>query len=79
MNSSAPFPFTSRFQNGPRRKGFAPPRKNRAPLTAPGRSEDSTVRRERGPMQEVSDASACCKNVLLKRILVIPARSAGGN
>jgi hypothetical protein len=27
------------LQNGPRRQGFASPRKNRAPLTAPGRSE----------------------------------------
>jgi len=26
-------------QNAPRRQGFAPPRPNRAPLTAPGRSE----------------------------------------
>jgi hypothetical protein len=44
----APFPFTSTFQNGPRRQGFAPPRSNRAPLTAPGRSEKSPQRRERG-------------------------------
>jgi hypothetical protein len=48
----APFPFLPRFQNGPRRPGcapenlfnngkdFPPPRTNRAPLTAPGRSED---------------------------------------
>src|SRR5213076_1468806 len=46
------FPFTSMFQNGPRRqasapqtlfkpgKDFPPPRKNRAPLPAPGRSEN---------------------------------------
>lgn len=32
----APFPFSSIFQNGPRRQGFAPPRKTGAPLTAPG-------------------------------------------
>jgi len=38
----APFPFISIFQNGPRRQGFAPPRKTRAPLTAPGRSEQRT-------------------------------------
>jgi hypothetical protein len=49
----APFPFCSTFQNGPRRPGsaqenlfksgkhFPPPRKHRAPWTAPGRSEDS--------------------------------------
>jgi len=59
----APFPFTTMFQNGPRRQGCAdenllkiakdshPPRTNRAPLTAPGRSEDLLMRRERGPMQ----------------------------
>jgi hypothetical protein len=38
----APFPFTSIFQNGPRRQGFAPPRKTSAPLTAPGRAEQRT-------------------------------------
>jgi hypothetical protein len=59
----APFPFTVRFQNGPRRPGyapqnlfktakdFAPPRKDRAPWTAAGRSQDLSMRRERGPMQ----------------------------
>ena len=47
----APFPSGSTFRNGPRRQGFAPPRKTRAPLTAPGRSEQLTYRRERGPMQ----------------------------
>ena len=48
----AAFPFRSMFQNGPRRQGcapenlfktrtdFPPPRRMRAPLTAPGRSED---------------------------------------
>jgi hypothetical protein len=56
----APFPFVLMFQNGPRRPGFAeenlfnpkkdfpPPRPNRAPWTAAGRSEDLLVRRERG-------------------------------
>jgi hypothetical protein len=38
----APFPFISIFQNGPRRQGFASPRKTGAPLTAPGRSEQPT-------------------------------------
>jgi hypothetical protein len=59
----APFPFTPMFQNGPRRQGcapenlfktgkdFPPPRTNRAPLTAAGRSEDLAMRRERGLMQ----------------------------
>ena len=61
--AEAPFPFTSMFQNGPRRQGsapqnlfkpgkdFPPPRTNRAPWTAPGRSEDLTMRRESGQMQ----------------------------
>jgi hypothetical protein len=35
-----PFPPGPRFRNGPRRQGFAAPRTNRAPLTAPGRSEN---------------------------------------
>ena len=59
----APFPFRPMFQNGPRRQGcapenlfktgkdFPPPRPNRAPLTAAGRSEDLPMRRERGQMQ----------------------------
>jgi hypothetical protein len=46
-----PFPFGSKFRNGPRRQGFAPPRKNRAPLTAPGRSEELPRTRERGQTQ----------------------------
>ena len=59
----APFPFFSILQNGPRRQGCAaenlfnpgkdspPPRTNRAPLPAPGRSTDLSMRRERGQMQ----------------------------
>ena len=35
---SPPFPLRKPSQNGPRRQGFAPPRRNGAPLTAPGRS-----------------------------------------
>ena len=59
----APFPFSPMFQNGPRRQGYAPenlfktgkdfppPRSNRAPLTAAGRSKDLPMRRERGRTQ----------------------------
>ena len=59
----ASFPFTSMFQNGPRRPGSAPenlfkpgkdsppPRTNRAPLPAAGRSEDFPMRRERRQIQ----------------------------
>jgi hypothetical protein len=61
--AEAPFPFIAMFQNGPRRQGcspenlfktgkdFPPPRTNRAPLPAPGRSEDLPLRRERVQMQ----------------------------
>jgi hypothetical protein len=59
----APFPFMTMLQNGPRRPASAlenlfktgkdspPPRPNRAPWTAAGRSEDFPTRRERGQMQ----------------------------
>ena len=40
LRPPARFPFCLMFQNGPRHQGFASPRTNRAPLTAPGRSED---------------------------------------
>jgi len=58
-----PFPFFSMLQNGPRRQGCAeenlfnpgkdspPPRTYRAPLPAPGRSTDLSMRRKRGQMQ----------------------------
>jgi hypothetical protein len=53
----APFPFTSTFQNGPRRQGFAPPRTSRVPLTAPGRSDKtSPQRRERGQTRKPNPA-----------------------
>ena len=38
----APFPSSDTLQNGPRRQGFAAPRKPRAPLTAPGRSGNAS-------------------------------------
>ena len=71
----APFPFTPMFQNGPRRQGSAlenllkpgkdspPPRTNRAPLPAPGRSENFPMRRERGQTQRPNHsefAASCC-------------------
>jgi hypothetical protein len=58
----AAFPFRSRFQNGPRRQGFASPRKNRAPLTAPGRSEDLSMTRKRRQIQRqpLSSFAAPC-------------------
>ena len=36
-----PFPLGGLSQNGPRCQGFATPRRNGAPLTAPGRSEET--------------------------------------
>jgi len=39
-SATSPFPFIAIFQNRPRRQGSASPRKNAAPLTAPGRSEN---------------------------------------
>jgi hypothetical protein len=57
------------IQNGPRRQGYAPenlfksgkdflpPRTNRAPLTAAGRSEEPTVIRESGQMQSQNQCS----------------------
>ncbi len=58
----AAFPFRSMFQNGPRRQGFASPRIPRAPLTAPGRSADLPVTRERRRIQRqnLSSSAALC-------------------
>jgi DNA replication protein DnaC len=38
----APFPSSPMVQSGPRRQGSAAPRKNGAPLTAPGRSDNDS-------------------------------------
>jgi hypothetical protein len=51
LKSASPFPSSTIFQNSPRRQGFASPRNNGAPLTAPGRSEARPNMRERGNMQ----------------------------
>jgi hypothetical protein len=48
----APFPFIAIFRNGPRRQGFASPRKSSAPLTAPGRSE-TRLREGKGGKRKV--------------------------
>ncbi len=45
-----PFPLSLQFQNGPRRQGFASPRKTRAPLTVLVQtSQDVQVLPERVP------------------------------
>jgi hypothetical protein len=56
----AAFPFCPIFQNGPRRQGFASPRTNSAPLSAPGRSERLPITRERRqmPTQNLSQFAA---------------------
>jgi len=58
----AAFPFRFMFQNGPRRQGCAAPRINRAPLTAPGRSENLPMTRERRQIQRqnLSSFTALC-------------------
>ena len=82
--AEAPFPFTSMFQNGPRRQGsaaqnlfkprkdFPPPRTNRAPLPAPGRSEDFPMRRERGQSQSHSPFVA---DYVLPLVGIVEAKS----
>ena len=84
--AEAPFPFTSMFQNGPRRQGsaaqnlfkprkdFPPPRTNRAPLPAPGRSEDFPMRRERGQMQSQSH-SPFVADYVLPLVGIVEAKS----
>src|SRR6202140_2836872 len=58
-----------RLQNGPRCKGFDQPRRNGAPLTAPGRSEetlpDKRERRIRKPMTPASEhlAQGCARRL----------------
>src|ERR1700722_10442971 len=53
-----PFPRCGSSQNGPRCKGFAAPRRNGAPLTAPGRSEETLpYKRERRIMKPMTPAS----------------------
>ena len=84
LRPPAPFPFRSMFQNGPRRQGSAPenlfnprkdllpPRTNRTPLTAAGRSEDLAMTRERGQMQRqppLPFATGCCLPLVGLRLL----------
>jgi hypothetical protein len=53
-----PFPPSGSSQNGPRCKGFAAPRRNGAPLTAPGRSEEIfPYKRERTVRKLMTPAS----------------------
>jgi hypothetical protein len=51
MLNGSPFPSASIVQNGARRQGFASPRNNRAPLTAPRRSEN-VLRRGKGEVRK---------------------------
>ena len=51
LRPPAPFPSASMFRNGRDLSRVRKPRKNRAPLTNPFRSEDSPGVRERGPLK----------------------------
>ena len=51
MLNGSPFPSASIVQNGARGQGFASPRNNRAPLTAPRRSE-VVLRRGKGEVRK---------------------------
>jgi hypothetical protein len=52
---AAPFSLLSASQNGPRRQGSASPRLTTGtPLTAPGRSEQHLLRREKGSLQQAA-------------------------
>ena len=51
MLNGSPFPSAAIVQNGARRQGFASPRNNRAPLTAPRRSEN-VLRRGKGEVRK---------------------------
>ena len=55
---AAPFLSPESLQNGPRRQGSAAPRKTSAPLTAPGRSTESTDMKERKPLNLASTCRA---------------------
>lgn len=48
LRPPAPFPFSWILRNGPGLSRVRKPRKNRAPLTTPTRSEEFTMTRERG-------------------------------
>src|SRR5216683_1278652 len=56
--STSAFPLPRWSQNGPRPQGFASPRLNGAPLTAPGRSEERFLPRGKGREYKPAAASA---------------------
>src|ERR1700686_146324 len=73
-----PFPPCGSSQNGPRCKGFAAPRRNCAPLTAPGRSEETfPYKRERTVGNLMTPASKHLANANAIR-LKAPAQRQGG-
>jgi hypothetical protein len=65
--SAPPFPLRSPSQNGPRRQESAAPRRNGAPLTAPGRSAETFLIRGKGELGNLNDPAS-------KHLATSPAR-----
>ena len=63
-----PFPLRKPSQNGPRCQGFATPCRNGAPLTAPGRSEETIPHRRERRVGKLNDPAS-------KHLATSPARS----
>ena len=60
-----PFPLRKPSQNGPRCQGFATPRRNRAPWTAPGRSEEAIPHKRERRVGKLNDPAS--KHLALHR------------
>jgi hypothetical protein len=63
-----PFPLHRPSQNGPRCQGFATPRRNGAPLTCPGRSEETIPHKRERRVGKLNDPAS-------KHLATSPARS----
>src|ERR1700680_1204268 len=62
-----PFPLRKPSQNGPRRPGSAAPRRNGAPLNAPGRSEETIPHKRERRVGKLNDPAS-------KHLATSPAR-----
>src|ERR1700693_4167109 len=62
-----PFPLREPSQNGPRRQGPAAPRRNGAPLTAPGRSAETIPHKRERRVGKLNDPAS-------KHLATSPAR-----
>jgi len=65
--SAPPFPLRKPSQNGPRCQGFATPRRNGAPWTAPGRSEETIPHKRERRVGKLNDPAS-------KHLATSPAR-----